>query len=186
MGYILNLHENKLLTLKRGITYIGEDNADNILIILPKTYREYDLLDCSVLLHIIVQDINHQILGGNIVELTLSDSAYEDRYISDFNISKLYTSQPQTIILKIEIIHDDNMIVYSNEVNFPIKPHHITTSAFENNNPDLLVEYLKKVNDIQDNVNQTFNEIFNMLNNPVVITENGDFRLKLERSDDNG
>ena len=186
MGYILNLNENKLLTLKRGISYVGEDNADNILIILPKMYGKYDLLDCSVLLHMMVQDMNHQILGGNIVELTLSNSIYENKYISNFNISKLYTSQPQTIILKIEIIHDDNMIVYSNEVNFPIKPHHITTSAFENNNPDLLVEYLKKVNDIQDNVNQTFNEIFDMLNNPVAIISDGDFRLKFERSADNG
>lgn len=163
MGYVLNLNDNKILTLHNNTTtYVGENNADIITCLLPTHFNEYDLKDCFVILHIIIPDPdNPETISGDTVELNIEKDVYKNKYVSYFNISNIYTQKAQIVYLKIEILNSDSVIAYSNEVSFEVKPHHTITEVLPDNGLAIFEQYLLEVKALRDECAAIRDELLN-------------------------
>lgn len=163
MGYVLNLNENKVLTLYNDTTtYVGENNADVITCFLPTHFNEYDLKDCFVILHIIIPDsTNPEIISGDTVELNIEEDMFKNKYVSHFDISNIYTQKAQTVYLKIEILNSDSIVAYSNEVSFEVKPHHTIVEALPNNGLEIFEQYLLEIKTLRDECIAIKNDLLN-------------------------
>lgn len=151
MSYILNLDENKNLTLqKNSVSYVNENNADSIICLLPQFFKEHNLKDCFVLLHITIKNLLGQEIGGDTVELKIEDELYKDKYVSYFDIGKKYTAAEQIVVLKIEILSSDFLVAYSNDVSFPVASHKMPSIILPENSIGIFEEYLLEMKTLRD------------------------------------
>lgn len=151
MGYILNLNDDKTLILSKGVTYVGENNADKITCILPHFFNGYDLKECIVILHIMIPDgDNPEIMSGDAIKLNIENELYKGKYISNVNISNAYTNNAQFIYLAIEIINSDSMVAYSNEVSFEVKPHRNINEIINKSGLTIFEQYIAEMKSLRD------------------------------------
>lgn len=198
MGYILSLDgESKILTLYSDTTtYVGENNADTITCLFPTQFRGYDLKDCFIILHILIPTDNEStvdnidndnVVDGDSVELVIEEEPYKGRYVSYFNISNIYTQKEQLVYLKLEILNEDKILAYTNEVSFFVAPNRTISDVITSDSNNLQVfekyfsetqellskseEALVGINEYMDKIQNMYNEMQSIYNECVEIRD---------------
>lgn len=151
--YILNLDEHKNLTLKRGKSYVGENNADTITCYLPTNFKQYDLKDCFVLLHIYNEN-NDGTSTGDVIQLEIEEELYKGKYVAKFDLSRTYTTKVQTLFLKIEILNSNEVVAFTNNVSFDISENKNITSSLPNIDTPIFEEFVVRLNNLEAQILQ--------------------------------
>jgi hypothetical protein len=115
------MNDDKSLHLTKNSTnYLGENNAEDILLILPITYNDTDLRDCSITLHWINQNSS-----GNVTNIILSEELYKASYYqSKIPITIAHTFMVGNIEIWIEVMNPDiNLAIKTSTIKIPVLDH---------------------------------------------------------------
>ena len=118
---ILKMFNDKVLQItKNSDNYKGENNAENIKILLPKFFKDCDTRECTIYLNILNQDS-----AGNVFDVTSSLAEYNDElYQCNLLMSNMFTYKEGNIKLWIEIINSEkDMVAKSSIVCLVVLPH---------------------------------------------------------------
>lgn len=113
-------NDKSLRITKNSNNFKGENNAENIKILLPIMVNSCNTKDCSIYLNIVNQDEE-----GNILDITPLLTVYND-YSYQFNLqmSNMFTYKAGKVQLWIKIINaEKEMVAKSSIVTLTIKPH---------------------------------------------------------------
>lgn len=116
--YALKLEITKeLITTVRGTIYQNEKNADTLVFVLPRTYEETDLADCTVLMRYITPSGT-----GRSEEIEMDPVPYsEDYYRYRLKASTKFTKEAGSLTIWLTILSRDNAVVLeTGEAKIPV------------------------------------------------------------------
>ena len=109
----------KLHKTSQSNSYVGENNADKILVLLPLYYGEIDLKSCLITLNMINQD-----KLSDIVSLSFSDVLYKERYIqATVPITSEFTYISGNIELWLQVVNNEELILKTDSAFITINEH---------------------------------------------------------------
>lgn len=116
--YALKLEITKeLITTVRGTIYQNEKNADTLVFVLPRTYEEVDLADCTVLMRYVTPSGT-----GQSEEIEMDPIPYsEDYYRYRLKASTKFTKEVGYLTIWLTILSRDNAVVLeTGEAKIPV------------------------------------------------------------------
>ena len=150
INMILNMDKDKTLRVtKYSNNYEGENNAENIKILLPIMINGCDIKDCSIYLNFINQDE-----VGNILDLTPLLMTYNDcLYQFNLQMSNMFTYKAGKIQLWLKIINAKNeMVAKSSVATLTIKPHIETEEIIPEQQLSALESLTIQIGALQENL----------------------------------
>ena len=168
---VLKMSNDKSLVITHSANaYEGENNAENIKILLPIYINDYDIRDCSVYLNIVNQD------GvGDIIDISSDLTKYNDSlYQYDLLMSNVFTYKAGKIQLWIKIIEaSQEIILKSDSVYCTIKPHIEIEEFIPEQQLTLIEDLTIKINNLLTEV-QAVKDRINDISNYTLLAVNTD------------
>lgn len=146
--------EDKTLTRSEMPTiFEGENNADKIQILLPESYNEINIRDCTVTFNWLQTGTeNEGKNNGNIKVLTFEEDLYNDRYLqSILPITITETANVGQIEIYLVLTKPDNtLLMKTNMSTMEIKRHKEITDYVPDEQISLLGDYLIRMQQMQN------------------------------------
>lgn len=146
--------EDKTLTRSEMPTiFEGENNADKIQILLPESYNEINIRDCTVTFNWLQTGTeNEGKNNGNIKVLTFEEDLYNDRYLqSILPITITETANVGQIEIYLVLTKPDNtLLMKTNMATMEIKRHKEITDYVPDEQISLLGDYLIRMQQMQN------------------------------------
>lgn len=135
--------------------YQNENNADKILVLLPESYGDVNLRECSVTLNLIYPTDDK--VKGNIKLLEFKDELYKNTYLQCIiPITVTETSINGRIEIFLTIVHPENNVEINTSSTFlEVKPHKSIDELVAEEEISLLSDYLIKMQQIMTTCDQT-------------------------------
>lgn len=146
--------EDKTLTRSEMPTiFEGENNADKIQILLPESYNEINIRDCTVTFNWLQTGTkNEGKNNGNIKVLTFEEDLYNDRYLQAIlPITITETANVGQIEIYLVLTKPDNtLLMKTNMSTMEIKRHKEITDYVPDEQISLLGDYLIRMQQMQN------------------------------------
>jgi hypothetical protein len=165
---IIMNNQKGLQSTTTPIIYQQENNADKILVLLPKFYGDIDLKTCSVSLNWIqpinqtasVKETGTDTFSGNIKLLEFEENLYKDTYLQAVvPITVTETSVVGKLELFLTIVNSDkNINMKTGSTFIDIIPHKSITNFVEKAQIELLSDYLIKMQQLTNTCNQVLQQ----------------------------
>jgi hypothetical protein len=147
---VILLNKNKNLQISvPSKNFLGENNAEGILFLLPQTYNGIDLKDCLVTLHYINQNKE-----GNVSDLQPLDALYEDKYLQyKFDITINQTFAIGNLELWLEIVKPDiDFVLKTGSVFNEISDHRNIESYLPDQTLSLFLTYIMQMESLNNDI----------------------------------
>jgi hypothetical protein len=134
--------------------YQNENNADEILILLPQKYGNVSIKDCSVTINLL-QTTTDNTNTGNIKLLEFKEDLYKDLYLQAIvPITVTETATAGMIEVFLNIVHETNQVdIKTGSTFLEIKKHKKVTDFIQDGQIDLLSDYLIKMQQLMNSCN---------------------------------
>lgn len=116
--YAIKMDNNKeLITTVRGTIYQNEKRADTLVFLIPSTYEEKDMADCTVLLRYVLPSGS-----GRSEEIEMDPEPYNEEYYRyRLKLSTRFTSEFGMVKLWLTAVSLDNQVLMeSSELTVPV------------------------------------------------------------------
>lgn len=137
--------------------YQHENNADEILILLPQYYGKLNLKECSVTFNWVQPNDNEEKNKGNIKELEFEKELYNNMYLQSIvPLTVTETANIGEIEIFLNIINEQNQVdMKTGSVFLGVKPHKQITDYIPEEGLSLLSDYMIKMQQLVNTSEQT-------------------------------
>lgn len=166
--YAIKMNSDKSLTTTiKATIYQHEKNADTLVFLVPKTYEDIDLANCTMLIRYILPT------GiGKSEELEMDPEPYKTYYQYRLKVTTMITSVPGKIELWLSAIDlQDNLIFKSGTAFIEVSPSKDITDYFSDEDMEQLDKLNAKVALLEQN--KADNIIYDSEDNYLQLTANG-------------
>lgn len=137
--------------------YQYENNADEILILLPEHYHNLNLRECSVTLNWLQSSENEEENKGNIKQLDFEKELYNDSYLQSIvPLTVTETATVGDIEIFLNIINERNQVdMKTGSVFLSVNPHKKIMDYIPEESLSLLSDYMIKMQQLVNTSTQT-------------------------------
>lgn len=166
--YAIKMNSDKsLVTTVKAAIYQYEKNADTLVFLLPMSYEDKNISDCTVLLRYILPN---QI--GRSEELEMCPEPYKNYYQYRLKVASALTDVPGKIELWLSVIDDrDDLVLKSDSIFVEVLPSKDITKYLSSDDRNQLDKLSAKITRLEQN--KADNIIYNEDEKYLQLTANG-------------